>query len=63
MPKKTKVLTKTLYTYVRPLNDEWVRKTYKKQGFSSYSEFLDATITKMRSGQIKPPIGEKQQAA
>lgn len=46
MPKKTRVLTKTLYTYVRPVNNLWARQNYKKKGYSSYSEYVDALIAK-----------------
>lgn len=62
MPKKTKVLTKTLYTYVRPANNDWVRKNYKKLGFTSYSDFLDTTIGQMRDGKLKAPVAAKQAA-
>ena len=50
MPKlKKKILTKTLYAYVRPANDAWVRKNYKTAGFNSYSEFVDAIISAVRT--------------
>lgn len=53
MPKKHKILTRTLYTYVRPINNQWVRQNYKKAGFSSYSEYLDVLISAARQGAVK----------
>lgn len=53
MPKKSKVLTRTLYTYVRPVNSQWVRHNYKKNGFTSYSDFLDTLISVARLGGIR----------
>lgn len=50
MPKPKKVLTKVLYVYVRPSNRDWIKKTAKAQK-KSYSEFLDETITRMRTGE------------
>lgn len=47
--KGKKILTRTLYTYVRPINNQWVRNNYKKYGFSSYSEFMDSMISRYRA--------------
>lgn len=51
MAKKPKVLTSTLYTYVTPANDKYVRGIYKKLGFRSYSAYLDHLITQERVGK------------
>jgi hypothetical protein len=54
MPKKKhKTLTKTLYCYTRPVNNQWVRSRYKKAGFASYSEYMDALITVVRVGRVR----------
>ncbi len=48
MPKlEKKVLTATLYTYVKPENSKWVRLAAKKKGVS-YSQFLDEMIARAR---------------
>ena len=52
MPKKHKVLTRTLYTYVRPINNKWVRDNYKRSGCSSYSEYVDNLITYAREKKL-----------
>jgi hypothetical protein len=51
MPKlKTKkTLTRTLYCYTRPVNNQWVRQNYKKLGYASYSEFIDGIIDHLRT--------------
>ncbi len=48
MPKlKKKVLTATLYAYVKPVNKKYVLKTAKKAGIS-YSAFLNSLIETYR---------------
>lgn len=48
MPKlEKKILTATLYTYVRPVNSTWVRREAKKKGVS-YSQFIDQMLERAR---------------
>ncbi len=62
MPKlKVKTRTATLYTYVTPINDLWVRKTAKKEGLS-YSEFVDQMIARARHRK-KAVLKSKSKAA
>ncbi len=54
MPTKTKrrvprTLTDTLYIYAQKVNGKFVRTEYKAKGHDSYSEFIDALITKERT--------------
>lgn len=43
-----KVLSKTLYTYVRPVNDKWVRARARRAKMA-YSTFLDHILTSLRT--------------
>lgn len=45
---KDKVLSRTLYTYVRPVNDNFVRTQARKKKVP-YSVFLDRLITHARN--------------
>lgn len=48
MPRlKEKTRTATLYTYVTPQNDLWVRRMAEKAGLS-YSEYMDQMISRAR---------------
>ena len=51
MPKVKKVLTESLFVYVKPVNRDWVKKTAKHSGMS-YSEFLDGVIDALRKGRM-----------
>jgi hypothetical protein len=43
-----KLLSRTLYTYVRPVNDRWVRTQARKRGVA-YSVLLDRIISHARN--------------
>lgn len=48
-----KVLSSTLYTYVRRSNSDWVRMESRKIGIP-YSVFVDRLLTHVRTGQKRP---------
>ena len=49
MPKKKKERTKTLYTYVKPVNNTWVRTQAKRLKIpGGYSAFVDFLLTQAR---------------
>jgi hypothetical protein len=53
MPKqKKKILTATLYTYVRPETAKWVR-TQARKSHMPYSLYMDQLITQARRRGIK----------
>jgi hypothetical protein len=49
----TKILTRTLYTYVKPINDYFARRVYKKRGFDSYSAYVDSLIERDRRATLR----------
>lgn len=54
MPKVRKIFTRTVYGYVKPVNDDFLRKDRKKRGVSK-SMYLDALIESQRTGKPFEP--------
>lgn len=52
MPKKKKVLTETLYTYIKPVNRKFV-EVFTKRHKISYSLFVDRLIERARKNKSK----------
>lgn len=54
MPKKTKVLTKTLYSYVEPVNRTFaIRKAKREKITGGYSGYINDLITAARKRDEK----------
>ncbi len=55
MPKVKKVRTRTLYGYVKPVNDDFARADAKKRDVS-FSLYIDALIESQRTGKPFNPV-------
>lgn len=55
MPKVRKVFTRTVYGYVKPVNDDFIRRDADKRNVS-LSMYLDALIESQRTGKPFAPV-------
>lgn len=52
MPKKKRIFTETLYTYIKPVNRKFLEAHTKKEKIS-YSLFVDGLIERARKARTK----------
>lgn len=58
MPKKKKIYTETLYTYIQPVNRRFV-ETQAKKNAVSHSNLIDTMITRYRKTGIPKKYFDK----